>query len=154
MQGLPQRVWDLLTYKGQIVTIKTRRPMKVRKGRDPIEKESVFQCRIGVTYDNIANVKTKRSTGELPLVNHGLPWGQWVFFPYLLEYKDQYYFRCTMLRNSKSVHTTRYIRGGSDISRNEAMIDCLASEFPAVAPDADVFNIKVDSILEINSNPV
>lgn len=154
MQALPQRVWDLLKYKGQIVTFKTRRPMKVKKGRDGIEKESIFQARIGVTYDNIQDVKDKRATGELPAHNAGLPWGQWVFFPYLLEYKDVYYFRCTAIDNTKSIHKTRYIRGGIDITAAEAMIDCLASEFPKTPSDLDVFNIKVDNILEINGQVV
>jgi len=154
MQALPQKVWDLLQYKGQIVTLKTRRPMKMRKGRDMIEKESTFQCRIGVNYDNIQDVKYKRATGELPAYNQGLPWGQWVFFPYLLEYKDTYYFRCTVLNNPKSIHKTRYIRGGVDITKAEAMLDCLASEFPLIQTDNDVFNIKVDNILEVNGQSV
>jgi len=83
-----------------------------------------------------------------------LPWGQWVFFPYLLEYKDVYYFRCTAIDNPKSIHKTRYIRGGIDITAAEAMIDCLASEFPKTPSDLDVFNIKVDNILEINGQVV
>jgi hypothetical protein len=148
MQYLNQKVWDLMKFKGQIVTLKTRRPMKMRKGRETIEKESVFQCRLGVTYDNIQNVQDKRALGELPITNAGLPWGEWVFHPYIIEYKDQYYFRCTVLNNPNSVHKTRYIRDGIDITKEEAMIDCLGSEFST--SDNDVFNIKVDNIVEVN----
>ncbi len=71
----------LLTRKGQIATLVTERPCKVRKGRDAITKRSEFQCRVGVDYDNIKTVIAGRANGEKPEENAGLPWGVWALFP-------------------------------------------------------------------------
>lgn len=138
----------LLTRKGQIVTMHTIRDMKVRKGEQPIQKESTFQCRIGVNYDNIAVVQDKRDNGELPEKNAGLPWGHWVEFPYVIEHKDEYYIRCTTLNNNYQGHV-RYLREGVEITRAEAEKACLAAEFPKSTKESDVFNIKVGSILDV-----
>lgn len=138
----------LLSKKGQIATLVTSRPMKVRKGCAPIQKVSKFQCRVGVTYDNIAAVQDKRDSGELPAENAGLPWGQWHMFPYVIEHKGEYYFRCTTL-NGGNRYPSVYLRDGVEIAADEAKVDCLASEFKS-GPASDVFNIKVSSILEAN----
>lgn len=138
----------LMSKKGQIVTMCTVRPAKVRKGRDPIEKHSQFQCRVGVNYDNIAAVKEKRESGELPKENAGLPWGQWHVFPYVIEHKGEYYFRCTTL-NGGHRWPAKYYRNGVEISAEEAKADCLASEFSEKKSISDVFTIKVSSIVEV-----
>lgn len=138
---------ELLTKKGQIVTIVTERPMKVRKGQDPIAKRSEFQCRIGVEYDNIKKVQEKRETGELPEKNGGLPWGEWVDYPYTITHKDEMYLRCTLLRNMTGKEPV-YTRNNEVITKEEAKAASLASEF-APKTDMDIFNIKVSSILEV-----
>ena len=56
----------LLARRGQIATLTTERPLKVRKGQDAITKISTFQCRVGIDYDNIQTVREKRESGELP----------------------------------------------------------------------------------------
>lgn len=137
----------LTSRKGQIVTINTTRRMKVRKGQDPINKSSEFQCRVGVTYDNIQAVKDKRADGTLPKENQGLPWGEWVDFPYFIAHKGEYYVRCTVLRNAFR-KAPSFTRGGIEISKEEAQIACLASEFSG-GDDNDVFNIKVSSITAV-----
>ena len=53
----------VLARKGAIATFITQRPLKVRKGEQPIIKTSEFQARIGVNYDNIAAVQEKRENG-------------------------------------------------------------------------------------------
>lgn len=137
----------LMGRKGQIVTLVTERPLKVRKNQEQITKRSTFQCRVGVTYDNIQAVKDKRANGELPAENAGLPWGEWVEFPYVIAHKGEYYLRCTMLRNAHRVAPT-YTRNGVEISPAEAQLAALASEF-RTGDDNDVFNVKVSSIREV-----
>lgn len=137
----------LMSRKGQIVTLVTERPLKVRKNQEAITKRSEFQCRVGVTYDNIQAVKDKRATGELPAVNAGLPWGEWVDFPYVIAHKGEYYLRCTMLRNAFRKAPT-YTRNGVEITAAEAQLAALASEF-GQGDNNDVFNIKVSSIREV-----
>jgi hypothetical protein len=145
-----KHVITLLSRKGQIATIHSKRTMKVRKKFEElgiIEKESTFQVRVGVNYDNIQVVKDKRQTGELPEENAGLPWGTWAEFPYVIEHKNEYYVRCTLLRNN-FVPTTLYWRNGMQITAEEAQEACLASEFKEDRTN-DVFNIKVASILDV-----
>jgi hypothetical protein len=137
----------LLSRKGQIVTLVTERDCKVRKGMEPVRKHSEFQARVGVNYDNIKAVQEKRAEGVLPAENAGLPWGQWVEFPYVIEHKGEYYVRCTVVRNNfrkAPVYTVH----GDVIEREMAQVMCLASEFKD-GDDNDVFNIKVSSIISV-----
>lgn len=137
----------LMSRKGQIVTLVTERPMKVRKNQLPITKRSEFQCRVGVNYDNIKNVKEKREIGELPAENAGLPWGEWVEFPYVIGHKGELYVRCTALNND-FYREPVYTQQGEAISRETAQTQCLASEF-SNRSDNEVFNIKLSSLLSV-----
>jgi hypothetical protein len=130
--------------RGTIATLTTLRAMKVRKDKEPIEKLSTFQARVGVEYDNIKAVQDKRASGELPQENQGLPWGQWYDYPHIIEHKGEYYYRCTRVRNNFQSQVT-YLRNGQEISRQEAEQDCLASEFRGDT-DNEVFTIKVASL--------
>lgn len=151
IDALPVLVRTLLNMRGQIATLTTIRDAKVRKGCTPIFKHAKFQCRIGINYDNIAAVKVKREVGILPEVNAGLPWGRWVegLFPYVIEHKSTYYFRCTTLNNNV-IPQVAWIRNGREITKEQAQADCLASEFRENEDRADVFTIKVESLIEIN----
>ena len=132
----------ILSRKGQIVTMTTEREVKVRKGRAPIVKVSTFQARVGVNYDNLSVVKEKRTVGELPAVNQGLPWGEWETFPYVIKHKDERYVRCSVFNGNKG--SAHYFRNGKEISMLEVQADCLASELSEKS--GDVFNVKVSSI--------
>ena len=137
----------LLSRKGQIVTVETERSMKVRKNQEAILKQSEFQCRVGVNYDNIQAVKDGRADGSKPAENAGLPWGEWALFPYVITHKGEYYVRCTVVRNNFR-KAAKFIRGGAEISKEEAQVACLASEF-SEGGDNEVFNIKVSSIRSV-----
>ena len=137
----------ILSRKGQIVTIGTKRPMKVKKGMPEIIKHSEFQARVGVNYDNIGAVKEKRENGELPSENQGLPWGSWEIFPYVIAHKGERYIRCTILNNGFH-RPAVYTLAGSEISRDDAAKMALASEFKR-SDDNEVFNIKVSSIVSV-----
>lgn len=145
--SIADRLHMLMQRRGQIATITTRRALKVRKNQPAIDKISTFQCRVGVDYDNIQSVQDKRRTGELPVMNAGLPWGQWVDFPYVIEHRGEYYFRCTRLRNNFRART-QYVREGQVIDREQAQQAALASEFRE-QDDNEVFTIKIASIQDI-----
>ena len=136
----------VLARKGAIATFITQRPLKVRKGEQPIIKTSEFQARIGVNYDNIAAVQEKRENGELPAQNAGLPWGQWVVPNYIISHNDALYVRCTTVNNDFNVCTV-YTRDGVLINASEAKRAALASEFSS--SDSEVFNIKLNSVVEV-----
>jgi hypothetical protein len=141
-------VLQLLNKKrGTIATLTTLRAMKVRKDKEPIQKLSTFQARVGVEYDNIKAVQDKRASGELPAQNQGLPWGQWYDYPHIIEHKGEYYYRCTRVRN-QFVPQVTFLRNGIEITKAEAEQDCLASEFRD-GDDNEVFTIKVASLQQV-----
>ena len=137
----------IMQRRGQIVTLVTERAMKTRKNMSPITKRSEFQCRVGVDYNNIQAVKDKRAAGDLPAENAGLPWGQWYAFPYVIEHKEDFYVRCTVLRNSFA-RPAVYMQHGVEISREQAQQQCLASEF-GDRSDNEVFTVKLGSIRSV-----
>ncbi len=138
----------LMSRKGQIVTVTTERFCKVRKGVDPIIKRSTFQCRVGVNYDNIAAVQAGRANGTLPEKNAGLPYGEWAIFPFLIEVKGDYHIRCTAIKNNFK-RSSEYFQYNQAITKQEAEVKCLASEFgKGTAPE--VFNIKMSSLIDIH----
>ena len=146
--GLPVGVHRLMGLRGQLASLRTVRPIKVRKGRAEILKDSTFTCRVGVNYDNIAVVKEGREDGSLPAENAGLPWGEWLVFPYVIAHKGNHYFRCTAVHNDNAIPRVIYSRNGVEITKAEAMVDGLASEF--YEKEGEVFTVKVESITEIN----
>lgn len=137
----------LLSRKGQIVTVKTQRPVKMKKGQPAVMKTSEFQCRVGVNYDNIKAVQDKRESGELPKENAGLPWGEWALFPYVIQHKGEYYVRCTVLNNGFRKAPV-YTMDGIVVDKAAVQAIALASEFRE-GDDNEVFNIKLSSVLEV-----
>ena len=76
-------VSDVLNHRaGVFTTIVTMRDGKVRKafkGQVNIRKAVIYkQARIGVTYDNKADVKEGRANGSMPSENQGLKWGEYM----------------------------------------------------------------------------
>ena len=131
---------------GQIATITTKRAMKVKKGQPMVEKESTFQCRLGINYDNLSSVIVKRESGELPEENQGLRYGKWFKFPFLIEFRDELQLRCNSFKSSVPKETI-YRVNGVEIDADEAKSYCLASEFRNTI--GDVFNIKLSSIVRL-----
>lgn len=131
----------VLSRTGQIVTVRGSRPMKLRaahKGAD-LRKESVFQVRLGVEYENLANTQAKRESGELPAENTGLPsWAE-------LLHDDNGKVLKGLLRNARNgtlylrgkpnsenpqaVRGTRFLLNGHEVDKATAQSMALASEF-------------------------
>ena len=139
----------LMSRKGQIVTVKTIRAVKMRKGQPAVNKASEFQCRVGVTYDNIQAVQDGRADGTLPAENAGLPWGEWIEFPYTIGHKGETYVRCTLLKNNFRRAPVFTLVDGTEIAKADVMPLALASEFKEKDADSVVFNIKLSSILDV-----
>lgn len=143
----------LLENKDQPVHIKTSKEMKVRKGQEPITKISEYTALVGGDYEKLQSTIERRQLNEAagvePTENSGkLPWGEWVDFPYIISHKDETYIRLTKLPESTGKST--YFRNGIEITKDEAIEACLASEFPKTPSETEIFNIKVKSILEVD----
>ena len=148
MQTTEQMLELLMSRKGQIVTVTTTRPVKMKKGQPEVTKTSQFQCRVGVNYDNIAAVREGRANGELPAENAGLPWGEWLEFPYTIGHKGETYVRCTMLNNGFRRAPMFALADGTEVDKDTVRQGALASEFRE-GDDNAVFNIKVSSLVEV-----
>jgi hypothetical protein len=148
MQTQAQMLELLMSRKGQIVTVTTTRPVKMKKGQAEVTKTSEFQCRVGVNYENMAAVKEGRASGELPAENAGLPWGEWLEFPYTIGHKGETYVRCTMLNNAFRRAPVFTLADGSVVDKETVKAGALASEFRE-GDDNLVFNIKVSSLVEV-----
>jgi len=152
---LPVAVHALVAVHGQFVSIRTVRPIKVRKGCAEILKDSRFTVRIGVNYDNQKAVVEKRENGDLPAENAGLIGREWIVFPYILRSikSGKYMVRCSPVHNDACKRSVEFTRNGKTITREEAAVDAYASEFAEREP-TDAFDITVDNIVEINGKAV
>ena len=138
--------------KGEFIKVIWGRQCKTKKAyaNETIMKHCAVTARIGVTYDNIGNVKQKRENGELPENNQGLPWGTWVdgYFPYLIEHKGKYYVRIS-LANGNPVKVRYVDKEGNGCSFDKIEHMLLASEKPKKDSNPDVLTISIDNIMYI-----
>ena len=144
---------ELLNKKGQIATIKIRRPLKTRKEFSKIKiiKESVMQIRCGINYDNINKVKEARYIGDLPAQNEGLSSNLiWSIYPYLLKNTktNKSYFRFYTVNNN-FVPSIKYILDKEEVTKDDIKQFVLASEISDHKGDKTCFNIEVNKIVEV-----
>jgi len=81
--------------KGANVRLCWKRPVKTKKsaGLIKVEKEVCTTGRVGIDHENKKSTIAGRADGSLPAVNAGLPWGNWEWFPYIIEHNGQRYLR-------------------------------------------------------------
>jgi len=157
VKTLPKKVRALLEMRGQMCSITYARECKMRKGEAMIYKYSDMIVRVGIEYDNIKAVKEKRESGELPALNQGLSWGSYVpgLYPFIITHKDNLYFRFfTVPNNPTVIRNVSYMRDGKEITKEEAQVACLASEFAERETTLETFCCKLEGILLINGKEV
>lgn len=134
------------TKKGCFTTALWEHKCKCKKAyaNDKLYKTSVAIVRLGVTYDNIGNVKEKRENGELPKENQGLPWGEWEYFPYLIKHNGKNYLRMT-LTNGNPVKS-RYCLNGKMVTYDEIEHMLLSSEKPKQGSKPDVITVDIENL--------
>ena len=143
------------TPKGTFVPVTWERDCKTRKGVTVnVRKRTSGVVRVGIDYDNVADVRDGRENGTLPAENAGLPWGQWEVFPLSILHKESRYFRfyfATGLDGKRDrLHVTYFIDGKPiDKETLQVMGICLASEFPAEKPNEELntFTVKEADIV-------
>lgn len=134
--------------KGQFANLTWNKQLKTRAGVDVrVEKVSSAVVRFGVEYEKIKAVQEKKENGEIPKETQPLKWGQWSDFPYFISHKDNMYLRCSTVKNSKV--KTEYFADGQPITREEAEVLCLKSEFGKSGAEMDVFTVNTENILSI-----
>lgn len=135
---------------GQFVSVLWQRPLKTRKGIDcVVTKEVRGTVRVGLSYDSRGAVQDARETGQLPSANAGLPWGNWLVFPYVIEHKGAHYVRLYPVAKadgSPRALKVRYRVNGRSVDRETAQSLCLASEFSKVDSDVGCMSLRATSL--------
>jgi|688.fasta_scaffold417557_3 hypothetical protein len=133
--------------KGVFSIVEMEKTLKVKKGFSPITKKSSFQVQLGVEYDNKKSVIEKRADGTLPAENTGLPWGEWLQYPYVIQHKGEQYLRVSLFKGSYKP-TAAYFQDGVEITREQAQAQAYASEFTDHS-GADCFSLKASNIVRV-----
>ena len=140
----------LSNKSGQNINACWSRRLKTRKNvLDTVEKITCCKVRTGIKYDNQLIVKMRREIGERPEKNQGLPWGEWVQFPYHITHNGRDYIRLypasDKFAERSYVPTVEYYLNGNKVSKNDIEPLCLASEFSS--GKADCFTVKAENIV-------
>ncbi len=146
-QSLPL-LGRILAKRGQFTGCLWVRTLKTRKGVTvTVTKETRATVRVGLDYDSRAKVQDARADGELPAVNAGLPWGQWLAFPYVIAHKGNHYVRLYPVegRYPKVIYRVN----GQTVSKAEAETLCLASEFGEVRADIGCFTLGLHNLVRV-----
>ena len=141
-----EQIAKILSTKGQFRSLSYARPMKLRKEFDKIAIKRVekLSVRLGVDYENLSIIHAKRLAGEKSV---GLPWGEWVQFPYLLAHKGKKYYRFTANHKGGIPPIISYIYDGIQVVEADMRVMALASEFRDAEPL--VFNVMEENILKL-----
>lgn len=141
----PSLIRYALSKTGQFTGFLWVRPVKTRKGVSAVITKTV-RCvgRVGLSYDNRAAVQDARASGELPAVNAGLPWGEWLVFPTLIQHKGNIYVRVYPVpgRAPKVI----YKMDGRIVKKSDIVSLCLASEFGEVNESIGCMTLKADAL--------
>ncbi|MFW5871477.1 MAG: hypothetical protein ACOCUT_00065 [bacterium] len=143
--------------KGANIVLEWTRPCKVRKAaqdQGEVSKSVRMIGRIGLTYDNLKSVQTKRATAELPEENQGLPsWSEWVQYPYLIRHKNNgtLYLRLYKGSSDKIKPRTRFMLNGKEVDF-EAVEPMLLKSEKQSKEKADCFTVKIENLDKIYSD--
>lgn len=134
--------------KGANLSATYQRKCKTRKGvEDIVEKRTTKIVRTGVNYSNIGDVIQARANGDLPADPQSLPFGQWVEFPYIIEHKDQEYFRMYPASGLQFEDKVEFLLNGQPVAQEIVEPLCLASEFKI--NNQPCFLIKAEDLVAI-----
>lgn len=137
------------TPKGSNIVVEWVRACKVKKTcTDSITKAVRMVGRIGIDYNNLSAVQTKRENGELPSTPQPLPWGQWAIFPWLIEHKDKYYLRLYNGTSSIIKPEVHFFNNGVETTLEAISPVLLASEKDK--EHGDCFCCKVEDMTRIH----
>lgn len=157
----------LKSHKGQNLSVILGKKLKTRKkilevsvigdnqeilhGEAPVvEKVTSIVIRGGIEYDNQKVVVEGREDGTLPEENAGLPWGQWVEYPFHIEHKGSDYARFYAASGLSFEPKVEYYLNGELTTKAVVEPLCLASEFrKSDDPMPLCMTIKADNVKAI-----
>ena len=106
-----------------------QRTLKTRKGvENVVTKVTSIVVRAGIDYDNQKAVMEGRESGDLPAENNGLPWGEWVEFPFHIQHKGEDYVRFYAGSGLDFAPKVEFFLDGVSVPKETIVPLCLASE--------------------------
>lgn len=137
--------------KGSNLRVMWQKDMKVKKsaGDVKITKKTSIVARGGIEYDNMKVVQEGRADGSLPSENAGLPWGEWAQYPYHITHKGTDYARFYPASGLEFKPEVHYFMDGVEVSKEEIVDLCLASEFPKKDEEPLCFTVKAANVISI-----
>lgn len=121
---------QLKTYKKVLDIMSVGQNEEICYGSAPVvEKVTSIVIRGGIEYDNQKVVIEGREDGTLPAENAGLPWGQWVEYPFHIEHKGSDYARFYAASGLSFEPKVEYYLNGKLSTKAVVEPLCLASEF-------------------------
>lgn len=139
----------LANVKGGFVGLEWESTLKVRAPFKGTLVRKHVRCigRVGIAHDNRAKVIEARANGDLPSVNQGLPWGEWLLAPWFITHKGKLYVRVYPVEGT-TPHST-YTANGKPIAKSEALLLCLASEFSKIDAAIGCFTVNAENLTSV-----
>jgi hypothetical protein len=103
----------------------------------------------GIEYDNQKAVIGKRENGERPEENVGLPWGEWVNYPYEIAHRGNRYVRLYL----KGVPKVQWFANGEPVTKEEAIKFC-GSNAKSKGERPDCMTIKLENVISAVQNQI
>ena len=133
---------------GTIHSVHYVRPVKTLKAfaRHTLEKETIGNYRIGCSYQNLSTHKDQE-TGSLP-------YGNWEYSNEIIKSVtksgvESYQLRLTVMNNSKIPTQVNYYLDGEKISPEDLVAMGVVGASTVAPETREVFNVKLENILEI-----
>ncbi len=146
--------WGILKYvltrKGQFTRAAWCRTAKTRKGSPEVKKMTISTVRAGVDYNALTAVEALRANGDLPSEPQPLPWGSWLFFPFIIVHKGVLYLRLYPSTNANT--EIQFFLEEKEVPYEKVEDYLLASEKPKDDDnpvDNLCFNVKLNDVIEI-----
>lgn len=139
----------LMTVKGGFVGMLWQRPCKTRAAFKHLNILKTVSAvgRVGVNHENREAVKEARANGDLPAVNQGLPWGEWVLFPYFIGHNGGLYIRLYPVEGT--VPKASFTLDGQPVSKESLTAYLLASEFSEVNESIGCMTLKAENLRQV-----
>lgn len=130
--------------KGSFLSVVIDRPVKTLKAFNhlSVTKRTIVTVTSGIDYDKQKAVIAKRASDELPETNRGLPWGEWVKYPYLIEHKNQSYVRLYI----KGVPKVVWSIDGKQVTQAQAIEVC-GSNAKSSDGKPDCITVKLENVV-------
>jgi len=112
-----------------------------------LEKRTTTIVRSGLEFQNLSSVKEAIESGERGEVQE-LPWGEWVYYPYLIKHNESYYLR---MYPTDSIPIVRYFVDDVEVTKDVFATYLTPSEAKKLLSEdkekPECFTIKMENVL-------